>query len=73
MVFVGNICKAHKELSDGYKLVLTFDFDNHEIIYKEDIIEKVNGDLKIIDEKTGNVTYVDTAFVKKVNTRKEFL
>lgn len=73
MVFIGNICKAHKELSDGYRLVLTFDFDNCAIIRKNDTIEKVNGDLKIIHEKTGNTTYVDTAFVKKVNTRKEFL
>ena len=73
MVYIGNICEAHKGLTENEIMELHFDNENVINILKTDELNKMNGDLEIIRTSNTCSVYVDTAFVKYMVIRKRFL
>ena len=73
MVFMGNVCNAHRELAEDEIIELRFDNDNIISICKEDELLKANGDLKIIKPDNNCSIFVDTAFVKYMIVKRRFL
>lgn len=73
MTYMGNICKAHKELTEDEIIELHFDNENIISILKDDVLEKANGDLHITRESNNCSLYVDTAFVKYIVIKRRFL
>ena len=73
MVYMGNICEAHKNLAENEKIKLHFDHENTISILKDDELEKTNGDLKITGNISKCIVFVDTAFVKYMTISESFL
>lgn len=70
MVYLGNIFNEYGKLSDNLVIKLFFKSGHTSIISANDLIEKANGDLKIVRELpySGNtvITYVDCAEIERI-------
>ena len=74
MVYIGNIIKAHSNLSDDEEIVLKYDGgDGATTILHDDKLEKQNGDLKIIRNRLNCAVIVDCAEVKYMIIHERWL
>lgn len=73
MVYIKNLIHEHKELNDGYEIIIRYKSGARSILKKTDKIQKMNGDLKMIRYYKGEylcTVYIDCAEVESFSIGK---
>ena len=74
MVYIGNICRKHEELEDGFELMVKFKSGNSSYIKKDDKLKKLNGDLQVTRYYNGQFlceVIMDCAEIESLIIKKE--
>ena len=73
-MYIRNIISAMGELKDDEVLLVNYKSGKSSRIFKTDVLEKVNGDLKVIRdlERVGRcIVYIDSAEVESLIIKKD--